>query len=63
MKKMDILNLEGTLVNEEELMKIEESQFVTGVESYGYYSEEYEDCIGYAVTLDSGEEIELYSYF
>ena len=63
MTKQEILNLEGTLIEEEQLMKIEESEFVITVESYGYYSEEYEDCISYAVTLDDGTEIELYSYY
>lgn len=63
MKKQDILNLEGTLVNEEQITKIQDSEFITEVASYGYYSEQYEDCIGYAVTLDDGTEIEVYSYY
>ena len=63
MNKQDILNLEGTLVNEEQLTKIIESEEVIEVAGYGYYSEIYEDCIGYMITLDDGTEIEIYSYF
>ena len=64
MTKQDILNLEGTLIEEEEkLMEIEDSEFVTTIESNGYSEEEYEDCITYVVTLDDGTEIEVYSYY
>ena len=63
MKKQEILNLEGTIVDEQKLMEIEESEEVIEFTSYGYYSEQYEDCIGYMVTLADGTEIEIYSYF
>ena len=63
MKKQDILNLEGTLVNEEQVTKIIESEDVMEVASYGYYSEQFEDCIAYMITLDDGTAIEVYSYF
>lgn len=63
MNKQEILNLEGTLIEEEQLMQIEESEEVMEVASYGYYSEQYEDCIAYAVTLADGIEIEIYSYY
>ena len=63
MKKQDILNLEGTLIDEQKLMEIQDSEFVTDVESYGYYHIEYQDCIGYMITLADGTEIEVYSYY
>ena len=63
MTKQDILNIEGVLVNEEQLTKIIESEFVTEVASYGYYSEQFEDCIAYVVTLDDGTGIEIYSFY
>ena len=63
MTKQDILNIEGVLVNEEQLTKIIESEFVTEVASYGYYSEQFEDCIACVVTLDDGTGIEIYSFY
>lgn len=65
MNKQDILNLEGTMIEEEQLMKIEESEFVTEVQSCGYSGQypDYIDYIEYTVTLDGGEEIKIYSYF
>lgn len=65
MTKQELINLEGTLVNEEQLRGIEDSEFVTEVQSCGYNSgyPDYIDYIEYTVTLDGGEEIKIYSYF
>ena len=58
MKKQDILNLDGAIVNDEIFAAIEESEEVTGMENCGTSGQD----IGYnlwVVTLEDGTEIEI----
>ena len=58
MTKQEILNLEGTIVNEEIFAEIEESEEVTGMENCGTSGRNINYNL-WVVTLSDGTEIEI----